>query len=141
MGRRIAAVFAVVVVAGLLTPLVTGRDSFPVSTYPMFSYPRADETTVSYAVSVDDAGDETRLRPAMVGGTAEVVHAAETIRQAVRRDDTDGLCGEIAGRVAADDPTAVAVEIRRDTYDVVGWFEGDETPLARTVLAGCGVGR
>ena len=140
MARRLAVTLAVTVVVGLLTPLVTGRDSFPVSTYPMFSYPRAAETTVSYAVSHDGDG-ESRLSPEMIGGTAEVVHAAETIRQAVRRDDTAGLCGEIAQRVAAGDDDATSIEIRRDTYDVIGWFEGETVPLDRSVLATCEVPR
>lgn len=140
MSRRVAATIAVVVVAGLATPLVTGQDSFPVSDYPMFSQPRAAETTVGFAVALDGAGGEDRLPPEMVGGTSEVVHAAETIRQADRRDDLDGLCGEIAARVADRDGDAVGIEIRRDTYDVVGWFDGRRDPLEREVLASCPVG-
>lgn len=139
MSRRVAAAIAVVVVVGLATPVVTDRDSFPVSTYPMFSQPRTSETTVGYAVGLDRGGGDDRLPPEVVGGTAEVVHAAETIRQARRRDDLDGLCNEMAARLAGRDGDVVEVEIRLDTYDVVGWFEGRRDPLERDVLARCPV--
>lgn len=141
MRRRIVAVLSSLLIAGLLSPVVTGRDGFPVSTYPMFSRPLPAEAAVSSVISRDRAGTETRLPPEIVGGTTEVVHAARTISQAVRRGDTAGLCAEIAERVRSGEDAAVVVEIRRDTYDVVGWFDGLREPLSRSVLATCPVER
>ena len=109
-------------------------DSFPLSTYPMFSLARPRETTVSSAAGYDAAGARLRLSPRVVGGTGEVIQAAGTIVQAIRDETTAALCEEILTNV----PTAaVAVEIVTETYDVIGYFDGDEDPLERTIHARC----
>lgn len=109
------------------------RDSFPLSTYPMFSVARPQQATVNSAVGFDAAGNELTLRPLDIGGTREVIQAAATISRAISRGETDALCREILENV----PDATLIEIVTETYDVVAYFDDDEAPLQRIVHARC----
>lgn len=134
--NRVRCAFAVLVVALVAAPVLRspGDDSFPLSTYPMFSLARPAETTVSSAVGFDAADQRVILSPRIVGGTAEVIQAAATVGRAIRSGAAEELCREIIARA----PTkAVAVEIVTETYDVVAYFDGDEEPIRRTVHARC----
>lgn len=109
-------------------------DSFPLSTYPMFSLARPAETTVSSAVGFDASNERVILSPRIVGGTAEVIQAAATVSRAISTGAAEELCREIIARA----PTGVvALEVVTETYDVVEYFDGEEGPLRRTVHARC----
>ncbi len=110
-------------------------DSFPLSTYPMFSTARPQETTVSSAAGYDAAGERLTLSPAVVGGTREVIQAAGTVAQAIGSGSADELCREVLANAPAE---VVAIEIVTETYDVIAYFDGDETPRQQTVHARCG---
>ena len=87
----------------VLSPLGRTRrqdDSFPLSNYPMFTHNPKDTTGIERAVGITAGGAEVRLSPELSGGTVEVIHAAQTLTNAVRRGEADELCTEIAGRVA-----------------------------------------
>ena len=56
--------------------------------------------------------------------------------KAIRADETDELCAEIAGRVDA----GRTLEVVTETYDTIAWFDGDETPTDRVVHATCPAG-
>ena len=55
----------------------------------------------------------------------------------------DLMCLEISDRIAArvDLNSISQVEIRSDTLDAVGWYQGDKEPEHRTVHATCSVDR
>ena len=136
MTKRARCVFAALVVVLAAAPVVRSpaEDSFPLSTYPMFSLARPAETSVSTAVGFDAGNDRITLSPRIVGGTVEVIQAAGTIAQAIRSGATGELCSEVLERVPS---TVVAVEIVTETYDVIDYFDGNEDPISRTVHARC----
>jgi hypothetical protein len=136
MKNRARCAFGVLLVALVAFPALRSpaADSFPLSTYPMFSLARPAETTVSSAAGFDAAGNRVTLSPRVVGGTAEVIQAAGTIGQAISSGSTEALCAEVLAKAP---PAVVAVEIATETYDVVGYFDGDEEPIRRTVHARC----
>lgn len=109
------------------------RDSFPLSTYPMFSVARPQQATVSSAVGFDASGAEVTLRPTDIGGTREVIQAAATISRAISRGEAAELCEEVLSNV----PAAAVVEIVTETFDVIAYFDESEEPLQRIVHARC----
>jgi hypothetical protein len=131
-----------VVVAVIAAPVFHPEqpDGFPLSTYPMFAAARGRDVTVATAVGVDRAGDAHRLDPVAIGGTGEVMQAAETVGLAVRSGEPElsRLCSEIAGRLAGDSEL-LAVELRSETHDVVAWFDGDREPAASFTHTRCEV--
>ena len=136
--------FGLVVCA--LVPSVLGLgDSFPFSTYPMFST-RRDRPTVHVAVGLDARGGEMRLGPQIVVGSLEVMQAAQTVRNAVRagKRARKELCEAIALRVAAEGSLREIerIELRSLRFDPLTYFEHDPpVPLERRVRARCPVPR
>ncbi|WP_437625298.1 hypothetical protein [Sorangium sp. So ce1151] len=119
-------------------------DSFPLSTYPMFSWGRHDaRTAVERAVGVDSRGGRRPIPPRLVG-SEEVLQAKATLAQSIRQGAraTRALCRGIAARVAEQSGQAdlVSVEIRTDTFDAVAFFEGQEAPIDSKLHATCKVG-
>ncbi|AUX40963.1 hypothetical protein SOCE26_023650 [Sorangium cellulosum] len=118
-------------------------DSFPLSTYPMFSWGRHDaRTTVERAVGVGARGERRPIPPRLVG-SEEVLQAKATLAQSIRQGAraARALCRGIAARVAEQDSYAdvVAIELRTDTFDAVAFFEGQEAPVDSKVHATCKV--
>ena len=136
MQNRIRCAFAALMVVAVAAPVVRSPsvDSFPLSTYPMFSLARSAETTVSTAVGFDSSGERVILSPRIIGGTAEVIQAAGTVAQAIASGGTPALCREV---LAEAPPEVVAVEVVTESYDVVAYFDGNEEPIQRTVHARC----
>jgi hypothetical protein len=128
--RWFAIVVSAVTLACVLLPLTwkAPRDSFPLSSYPMFARDRRSATLHAiYAVAVD--ADETRhwVPPALVANR-EVLQARAMLERASRggRKSVQALCEAIAGRVAAaKGELAGAVEIRilRGRHDSIAYFE------------------
>jgi hypothetical protein len=133
----------VLVAAAVLWPVVRRppQDSFPLSTYPMFSFPLEPVAEVDLVVGVDAAGGDVRLSPESIAGTDEVIQAGGAVARAVAGggDDPMTFCRRVADRLVGDDP--VVVEVRTDVYDAIGWFRGAREPLERTVHARCEVPR
>ncbi len=145
VGVRLRAYGAAVLVLALVlvAPLVLDRDSFPLSTYPMFSSRRTTTEVVDTAVVVrPGAAEPDRLSPALIGGTDEVILAAATVSDAIRRGPAAlaALCTEIAGRVAVRAPAdATEVLLVTERFDAVAWFGGDRRPLERRIHHRCEV--
>ena len=144
--RERAFVYAVslVLLGATLSPLARhpDDDSFPLSTYPMFSRERPREIVMVHAVGVDAAGERTPLRPMISAGNREVLQSMATLQQAVGGGRARQHCQQIAARVRADASLAGVreVEIATDTFDSVAYFaEGRTEPLARAVHARCAV--
>ena len=79
-------------VLAMLTPVLSDppRDSYPLSTYPMFAAVRETEVSVPHAVMIDADGDESFVPPVLVAND-EVLQAQATIRQALRHGDAATL--------------------------------------------------
>ena len=135
MTRAARCVVSLAVVIAVAFPVLGSpfRDSFPLSTYPMFSVARPQQATVNSAVGFDGAGAELTLRPLDIGGTREVIQAAATISRPISRGETDELCEEVLSKVEE----AAVIEIVTETYDVVAYFDDDQDPLQRIVHARC----
>ncbi|MGK3995904.1 hypothetical protein [Sorangium sp. So ce1024] len=142
--------YAYAVTAGLVLLMLAPMfrrppvDSFPLSTYPMFSWGRRDaRTTVERAVGVDARGGRRPIPPRLVG-SEEVLQARATLAQSIRQGAraARALCRGIASRVAGQPGHAdiVKVEIRTDTFDAIAFFDGHETPLDSKLHATCKVG-
>ncbi len=138
--KAVAALVAVVALVGVV-PLALDRDSFPLSTYPMFSSRRSSTESVDTAVTVADDGTTVRLSPTVIAGTDEVILATATVTDAIRSGTADLLCTDIARRVverqAAPTDQVVAVEVVTERFDAVRWYDGDRSPLERRVHARC----
>ncbi len=138
-----AAIVGLVAVGAVLVPLSRdlGADSLPLSNYPMFTARRSQVTSIERAIGVATDGTEHVLSPELTGGTVEVIHAAQTIVDAIRAGSADELCTEIARRVAEsghDDTTEVIVV--RERFDVVTSLDDDDpVPVDRRVHARCEV--
>ena len=143
MRRGVATAASVLAVLAVLSPALHERDSYPLSTYPMFSHDRGRVATIPTAVGYRADGARVRLSPDLVAGGIEVIHAAVTVDESVRRGDTPALCAEIAARVAraASRRDVVRVEVVSETHDVIAWFDGAGEPSAVTVHASCAVPR
>lgn len=129
--RAFALIASGVLVGAALSPLARepADDGFPLSTYPMFAWPRPTLVTMSYPLGVTAGGGRRYLSPALIG-TGEVLQALAIVERAVGRpDELPRLCDAIARRVAARRAYADVVAIRV----VTGWHEAVEL-LARDRL-------
>lgn len=135
MTRTARCVISAAVVVAVAFPVLGSpfRDSFPLSTYPMFSVARPQQAAVNSAVGFDTTGGEITLRPLDIGGTREVIQAAATISRAISRGEAEDLCKEVLRKV----PGATVIEIVTETYDVIAYFDDDQVPLQRVVHARC----
>jgi hypothetical protein len=140
--RRAWTAAALVIALTGVVPVALDRDSFPLSTFPMFSADIDSTQSIATAVAVRSDGSTVRLVPEVIAGTTIVNQAVTVVADAIASGRADRFCTEIAGRVAAGAPTgAVAVEVVTETYDAPAWFDGDRQPVARQVHARCEVPR
>lgn len=140
LDRRVAAALMALLALAVVSPALRGAsDSYPLSTYPMFSGAIDSSVELTLAVGLDGRGDRVELSPRLIADTDEVIVAGGTLRIAVREGRADAQCAEIAERVAA----AGRIEIERvavvsDEVDAVAWYAGDRSATT-TVLAECTV--
>lgn len=134
---------AVLVVSPLALP--RGWDSFPISSYPMFS--RGDlgtVVTVSHVLLVGAEGSGGRAGPrrpappSMVG-TPEVMVAKGIVEAAIASGRAATLCGRVAARARAEDTEVRRVEVVTSTFDTRRYFAESTEPSARVVHASCRV--
>lgn len=145
MSRWLAYGFGLGVVALVASPGFgdPDRDSYPLSTYPMFARARG-MPWLSIAEGVDGSGQPVRLAPGTVAND-EVMQAAATVRHAVQAGPPAllALCGGIARRVA-DEPAYRAVrEVRivSARFDPLRYFTEGPTPEERSEHIRCSVSR
>ena len=140
MRRAWAYVVSVAALALVFSPVQrpSQRDSYPLSTYPMFSYDRGRESALPTAVGVTGEGQLRRLSPELISGGYEPVRAFATVEASIVNGDTPELCLEIAERTSKSrDSDLVAIEVVTEVHDVVAWFEGQKEPSQRIVHARC----
>lgn len=124
----------------LMWPLMTGaEDSFPLSTYPMFSRSRT-APTVFQLRGYDAAGRLVRIGPELLG-TSEVLQAKVMIAAAVRqgRRAQRELCQRVATRTAhhADYAHLRRIELIAARYDAIAYFTKGPQPLSVRRLTRC----
>lgn len=136
MRRWLTCSFALLIALATLAPILgpPEDDGFPLSTYPMFSRPRAQVTSLSTAVGYRTDGERLELSPTVIGGTREVIQASTTVAQEIAAGTGDRFCREVLDRAPQDVAT---VEIVTETYDVVAYFDGTTEPQQRAVHARC----
>lgn len=119
-------------------------DSFPLSTYPMFSAARPPISQIPTLLGVTASGEREILSPTLISGDPWVILAVETVLAAKRGggERRRALCQAVAARVAADDTLAdryASVVFLTETYDAPAYFFGDTTPQSTKVHATCPV--
>lgn len=154
-GLRLAGLagFAVVLLAPLrhyvgdmptVTTAKNERDSFPLSTYPMFSADRQGRVTVPHVVGITAEGG--RIQPHHrhygPGGLNQV-------RRQISREIRQGRATEIAQTYAdslaaqartEEEADIVEVKVVRARYLFADYFAGAQVPQAESVHATCEVG-
>jgi hypothetical protein len=144
-----AAVFSILVVCLVLSPIVQNwraipRDSFPLSYYPMFSKARSDQVRVTYLVGIDKQGRRYRIsyRCAGTGGLNQV---RKQILKRVADGDADQICRALAARVARKQSGPLAqvetVAIVTGQYRLSDYIGGQLTPTSLIIEASCPVRR
>jgi hypothetical protein len=120
------------------------RDSFPLSTFPMFARARPPVVDIDHLVAVGNAG-QRRIVPPQLVVRGEVLQSKALIDATVRRGRRASLelCRAVAARLAEDPgwSNVVRLELRRDRFDVLAYFAGERTPLQQRVHARCRVPR
>jgi hypothetical protein len=135
----------VVILGATAYPLTwpRGRDSFPLSSYPMFSrlLPTA-AMTVQYAIGVDAGGGRHHLAPELVAND-EVLQARAVLAHAVGRGraGVDTLCKHIAGRVARTSSLRHVIEVRIVTgsHDAVAYLTGRDRVGSERLHGRCSI--
>jgi len=143
--RRRWLVAMVLVVAAMVAPVALDRDSFPLSTYPMYATARPPEVSLPTAVGVDDTGTAHRLSLGLIGASDDPLIVAGDLREAIARGDADDRCDDIAQRLADAGARSdsgqqlVAVEVTVERRDVVAHVRDEDSLVDRTVEARCPV--
>lgn len=147
--ERVWSLLVASVIVGLMFWPIVGkrsRDSFPLSTYPMFTSDRA-RASVYRLLAVDESGDLSRaaaIEPRYVAGD-EVLLAAMTIRRAARRGRPARmrLCREVARTLVGANAHlgATRIVLVKETHDSLAYFVDGPEAGERKVLAGCPIER
>lgn len=135
VGLRLLATVAVVV--AVASPAVRQRDSYPLSTYPVYASARPGVDEIHTAVGVTDDGRRVRLSLPMIGDSDDPLIVEDRVADAVAARRTDRLCLAIAGRARGAGLTAI--EVATEQVDLVATAADGAPPLARTVHATCPV--
>jgi hypothetical protein len=132
------------VVLAMLSPVLRRPpvDSFPLSTYPMFSSPRKAVSRIDTVLGITKTGEAELLSPVLISGDAWPMLAVDLLQNARRGGSRPALslCEAVAARVAADPYRAdLYIELRFQTevYDAPAYFLGTTTPRSVTAHARC----
>ena len=117
-----AGLISVALIGATLSPAARdpADDGFPLSTYPMFAYPRDTVQTIDYAIGETVQGERRAIEPRWVG-SRQVLQARAVIERAVLggRPALIALCRAIAQRAPAE---IAVVRIVHGTHDALGFL-------------------
>jgi hypothetical protein len=132
-------VVTVVVLAALLLPVIRDRDSFPLSTYPMYAFERPDVVAFPTAVGIDSEGVRHRLDLDLIGESDDPLIVASLVRQAVRAGGGAAtiLCTEIAARAVQRELGLTAIEVVTERHDVVARATDEPSLVSSERHASC----
>lgn len=143
--RSIALCVSMLMLGAVLVPLSwdAGVDSFPLSSYPMFSHGRtSSESSITHVVAIGADGTRTVVPPHEVASSA-VMQTLVTIEQSVHAGPASArrFCREIAERLTHSNNSqlraSVSVEIETARIDSIRYLAGDTEPLSRALHARC----
>jgi hypothetical protein len=121
-----------------VVPAVTGRDSFPLSNYPMYADRGTRFRTLATAQGIDGNGVLHRLSLATIADTDDPLVAESSVADAIRSGRADTLCAQIAQRAAEG---LVRIEVVEERHDVVARTKHEDSLLERRITASCEVAR
>ena len=144
--RRLGAVVTALVAVSVAVPMTwePGRDSFPVSSYPMFSARRGDADVVLVVAGIDAGGGQLDVLPTEATGHRQLTQAVRALDEAVDDggDRPARLCAEVAAWAEDHERTDGDVVIATVHYEAVAFLlDGQRTPEIEQVHARCEVGR
>ena len=125
-------------VGAVVAPVLRNRDSFPLSTYPMYASRGTRIETLATAVGIDISGAEHRLSLATIAATDDPLIAESFLRAAIGAGRAGALCTQIAGRVRS---PLVRIEVVEERHDLVARAKHEASLLQRHVHAACPVPR
>jgi hypothetical protein len=143
--RAPALLVSALLIAATLWPLAwePGRDSFPLSPYPMFSSIR-ERPWIDVVVGFDADGGEHRISPDLIANF-EVMQAAQTVSKAIRRKQAGSLCEQIADRVghSPKHDHLVRLEVQSRQFDPRRYFVSEDGKIPQRLRrrAACEVRR
>ncbi len=129
---------SVVCLGAVIAPAVIpgAPDSFPLSTYPMFSSRRPAKSWIATAIARRADGTRVALETSDIA-SSEPMQAVATLRRALAVPSRAAeLCRTIASRVAGREGLR-EVELRWEQYPTVEYFRGETDPLAVRVVTRC----
>lgn len=117
-------------------------DSFPLSTYPMFTE-RRGKPTLHQIVATDESGQLVRVPPRYLG-SSEVLQAKALLDSAARGGPRKrrAFCEAVAERIRArgEHRSWQELSMVRLRFDPIAYFTTGPEPLEREVLTRCRVG-
>ena len=129
----------VVVLLVVVSPALRDRDSFPLSTYPMYAGARPDSDVFSTVVGVDADGTRIPLSLRVIAGTDDALVAQAEVERRIGAAESAALCHDVAERLAEQASDRVErVEVVTERHDLVALVSGDESLLDRDLHATCG---
>jgi hypothetical protein len=124
----------VVIPAVLMIPALSGNDSFPISSYPMYAFRRAPTDRFQAVLGEDSTGATRPLAIGLVADTNDPLIAQALIDQAIRTGSALQLCERVASQVDAETDRVLVVE---EVHDVVDRVRGLTSLQRRIVHASC----
>lgn len=117
------------------------RDSFPLSTYPMFSADRAGRIVVPHVIGETLDGDRINLHYRLFG-TGGLNQVRKQVARAVRTGRADEVAQTYADAIhARGNPQEIAeVLVVRSRFLFTDYFAGDRSPFAENIHARCAPG-
>lgn len=116
------------------SPALRDRDSFPLSTHPMYASTRAEVAAFSTVTAAGADGQRVRLSMRTIARTDDALIAQARVRQAIAGGRADELCADVASRA----PEVVeSIEVVTERHDVVDLATGQPSLVSREVHATC----
>ncbi len=139
MANRIRRFVTLTVLVAMVVPVLRDRDSFPLSTYPMYAFERPAVVAFPTAVGVDSEGVHHRLDLDLIGESDDPLIVASLVRQAVRAggDAATTLCTEIAARAVQQGLGFTTIEVVTESHDVVARATDEPSLVSSDRHASC----
>jgi len=123
-----------IVLLAVVSPALRDRDSFPLSTYPMYAHTRADTAEFSTVVGVDARGSRVPLSLSAIAGTDDALIGQARVRRAIEAAQHGALCADVAERV----PDEIdRLEVVTERHELVALVRGEASLIDRTLHATC----
>jgi hypothetical protein len=132
-----------VFVVVLVSPALRGRDSFPLSTYPMYAQDRGRTAELATVVGRRADGSLVRLGLRIVADTDDPLIAQSSVRRAIASGRAGAWCRAAARRLgpaggrAGGRAGVVEVRVVRERVDVVAMARGAQPVGELVVEASC----